>query len=138
MAPAALAAQEGQLCSGEEQHVEFTLVSLNFLGALMHTNSEAAVKMLLGYYPSIIFRELLTSNIPIVVSATCSLLSRLANGDPDAQRYCRLEEVLKMLVEALSKHAAALHADLDVSTLQVSVRCFHGRLEHRFLPIALH
>jgi hypothetical protein len=51
---------------------------------------------LLSYYPSIIFRQLLDSEQPIVVASTCSFVARLSGGNTAAQQYCRLEEVLSL------------------------------------------
>ena len=147
-----VAPQRGQiaahLCSGDEQQTEFTLTSLHFLSATLQQDPEPAVSKMLSYYPSIIFRQLLASERPLVVAATAAFLAALADGDAGAQRYCRLEEVLTKLVAVLCRHAAALQhadaADVQVRTMleplsscTVHWRCAAlglGCLEPRSLP----
>ena len=64
------------------------------------------------------------------MQATAALVARLALGNPDFQRYLRLEEVLVRLVPAMASNAEALthkgeEHDLMVCTFSSSVSALH-------------
>jgi hypothetical protein len=107
-----------QLCAGQEQQVEFILAALRFLEVLVESSWLEGAVALLSYYPSIIFRQLLESERCIVVASTCSFVARLSDGNPAAQQYCRLEEVLSKVDSVLSRNAAALLTPRSEAPLQ--------------------
>ena len=104
----AAAPRDEPLCVGSEQLVELTVAALHFLEAFVTPPSPESTAALLGFYPSIIFRELLASEQALVVAGACAFVARLADGNAAAQRYCRLEEVLSKVDDALTSNAELL------------------------------
>ena len=126
LSKAALAADAGaaagRLCGGAGAPTEFTLAALLFLATLLRARAAAAVPLLLDLYPSVIFKQLLARAVPEVVAATCRFLADFAAGGAEAQRYCRIEEVLPRVVDALAAAAEQLRAaGRDAEAAQVRV-----------------